>query len=160
MKSLLTILTFVLCTRDCKANDSLLIIQPSVKKLNPKTDCTLVYKLVSKSKDTVNLVRYLYITDWNNQASEVWIWLERKENNGYVRAAYSDSPPPMIPADESQTFISLLTNDSIPIVINLCHKYKDLKEGEYRMKILVRASVTNEMDDVVTDWFYFKIDED
>ena len=160
MKSLLTILALAFLTRDSKATDSLLIIQPSVKKLNPKTDCTLVYTLVSKAHDTVRLVRYPYITDWNNQASEVWIWLERKDNNGYVRSVYSDLPPPMAPADESETFVSLLTNDTIPLAINLCHKYKDLKEGEYRMKILIRASVTNEMDDVTTDWFYFKIDED
>lgn len=143
-----------------RASDSLNVIKPIIKEISSESECILKYKVVSKAKNKIQFEKYLFISGWGNQYADIWILLEKKDKNTFITVEFSNPPPPMLPADEAYKKTYLTLNDTLPIEINLYHNYEDLKKGEYRFKILVRASKNNSVADVESGWLYFKIGQD
>ena len=149
-------LTLLAGTFSIKANDTLTIINPHIKEIQTREQCILQYKVVSKAKTKVQFNDYLNISEWNTPDADVWVLLEKKEKDAFVKVDFRPLID-VISTQDAEKIKYLSFNDTMTVKVDLKTKYLFLSKGEYRLNLLIRASKNNKMNDVKADPLYFKL---
>jgi hypothetical protein len=139
-----------------KASDSLLIISPKVKVIKSTNDYFLRYLIVSKAKKTIQLKVSFDVDDENNKLCDVAVGLEKKEFNKYIKIQSANNPP-LQAYEGAHKLTNIFYNDTLGCDIDLEFLYGVLKAGQYRLRILLKASNYNSMNDVQSTWLYFTV---
>jgi hypothetical protein len=158
-KFLLLSLSMLVLSLVSKASDSLLIISPKVKVIKSTNDYFLRYLIVSKAKKTIQLKVSFDVDDENNKFCDVAVGLEKKEFNKYIKIQSANNPP-LQAYEGAHKLTNIFYNDTLGCDIDLEFLYGVLKAGQYRLRILLKASNYNSMNDVQSTWLYFTVYKD
>ena len=142
-----------------KASDSLLIISPKMKVIKSTNDYFLRYLVVSKAEKTIQLKVSFAVDDENNKLCDIAVRLEKKELNKYIKIQSANNPPLQV-YEGARKLTNISYNDTLGCDIDLEFLYGLLKAGQYRLRILLKASNYNSMTDVQSTWLYFTVNKD
>jgi len=142
-----------------KASDSLLIMNPKVKIIKSTAGCFLKYLIVSKARTAILFKPRFVVAGEDNTLCDVTVHFEKKKMDKYIKVPSSKNFTSDVD-DGTRNFIFIAYNDTLSCEVDLENKFGLLKAGNYRLKIILKASKYNSLKDVQSTWLYFIVNKD
>ena len=130
-----------------KASDSLLIMNPKVKIIKSTAGSFLQYLIVSKARIAILLKPRFIVAGEDNKLCDVAVRFEKKKMDKYIKVPSSKNFTSDV-YDGTRNFTIISYNDTLSCEVDLENQFGLLKAGNYRLKIILKASKYNSLKDL------------